>query len=163
MMKKWLSVLALTLSASAFAHGYKVGDIEIGHPWARATPAMSKNGGAYLTLHNMGKGDDALVSARGDIADKVELHTHLNDNGVMRMREVARVPVAAGQETALKPGSYHIMLIGLKKPLVEGERFPLVLTFDKAGEVKVEVVVDKVGAMGPAEAGAKHGDAGQMH
>lgn len=161
MMRKLLSVLALTLSASVFAHGYQLGDIKIDHPWARATPAMSKNGGAYLTLHNTGKGNDALLSARSDIADKVELHTHLNDNGVMRMREVPRVPVDAGQTTALQPGGYHVMLMGLKKPLVEGEKFPLVLKFDKAGEIKVDVMVDKVGAMGGADAGGMRGEHGK--
>ena len=121
--------------------------IEIENAWARATPGMAKNGGAYFTAKNMGKSADRIVGVSADVAEKVELHTHLNDNGVMRMRQVDGVDVPAGGEVAFKPGGYHIMFIGLHKPLKEGERFPVTLMFEKAGKQTVEIKVMGVGAM----------------
>ena len=83
------------------------------------------------------------------------MHTHLMDGDVMRMRQVEAVEVAAKGMAALKPGSHHIMLIGLKEPLIEGNSFPLTLTFEKAGKVAIEVKVEAVGSMGPG--GMDHG------
>ncbi|WP_206118773.1 copper chaperone PCu(A)C [Chromobacterium fluminis] len=154
-MQKTLSALLglCLLSAGAMAHEFKLGDMKIGHPWSRAMPESSPTGGVYLSLNNRGKTADKLLSASTPRAAKAELHTHLNDNGVMRMREVAGgVAVAAGQEVKFAPGSYHVMLMGLKQPLRVGDRFPLTLRFEKAGSVTVEVVVeDGVAAAAPAE------------
>jgi copper(I)-binding protein len=90
------------------------------------------------------------------VADHAELHTHLNDNGVMKMRQIPDIPVEAGATVKLQPGGLHIMLMDLKQPLKEGDKIPMTLRFEKAGEVKVDVHVDKVGAM-PAAAGAHAG------
>lgn len=154
-MRKTLSALLglCLLSAGAMAHEFKLGDIKIGHPWSRAMPESSSTGGVYLSLNNQGKTADKLLSASTPRAAKAELHTHLNDKGVMRMREVAGgVAVAGGQEVKFAPGSYHVMLMGLKQPLRVGDRFPLTLRFEKAGSVTVEVVVeDGVAAAAPAE------------
>lgn len=82
------------------------------------------------------------MSASTPRAERAEVHTHVNDNGVMRMRKVeGGVAVAPGQTVKFAPGSYHIMLLGLKQPLKAGDRFPLTLSFEKAGQVEVQVVV----------------------
>lgn len=146
-MRKSLFILAaLVSSAFAHAHSYQAGEVHIGHPWARATPGMSQNGAAYLTLENKGKTADRLISGSSPVAEKVELHTHLNENGVMKMRQVESITVDAGSSVAFKPGSYHVMLIGLRSPLKAGQRIPLTLVFEKSGQTTVEVQVDAVNA-----------------
>ena len=156
------SLLAATAGASAREHGAKrdmsgpyamSAGIQIENAWARATPGMSKNGGAYFTAKNTGKEMDRIVGVSADVSVKTELHTHLNDNGVMRMRQVEGVDVPAGGEVMFKPGSYHIMFIGLHKPLKEGDRFPVTLMFEKAGKKTVEINVMGIGAM---KGGMKH-------
>ncbi len=127
----------------------KAGDIAIEQPFARATPA--KVGGVFLTLKNAGGTADKLVKAASPVAETVELHTHIKDGDAMRMRAVENIPVPANGQTALEPGGYHVMLIGLKQPLKEGTSFPLTLTFEKAGSVTVTVPVQKAGA--PAASG----------
>lgn len=136
--------------SNAFAHEFKLGALTIGHPWARASAGPVRNGAAYLTVHNAGDAD-SLVAISGDVAERAELHTHLMEGDVMKMRRVDAVEVPAGGTAALEPGSFHVMLIGLAQPLKEGESFPLTLTFRDAGEVTVEVKVEAVGSMGPAE------------
>ncbi|RAS19082.1 hypothetical protein DFO50_102241 [Microvirgula sp. AG722] len=149
-MKTFVSAALLLLSSSAFAHSYTAGDVAIGHPWARATPGPVKTGAAYLTLQNKGKSADTLQGADGDVADRVEIHNHINDNGVLKMRRVDGVSVEPGQRVALQPGSYHIMLIGLKKPLLAGESFPLTLHFKRAGDVRVDVKIEATTSEAPA-------------
>ena len=95
-------------------------------------------------MSNTGKQADRLVAASVDVADHAELHTHLNDNGVMKMRQIPDIPVEAGATVKLQPGGLHIMLMDLKQPLKEGDKIPMTLRFEKAGEVKVDVHVDKV-------------------
>lgn len=140
------------LPAAAIAHSdekphhaaAKVGPITVTAPFARATPA--RNGGVFMTLRNAGAESDRLVKAASPVAASVELHTHLREGDAMRMRPVENIPVPAKGATALEPGGLHVMLIGLAKPLKEGERFPLTLTFERAGSVTIEVPVLKAGA-----------------
>lgn len=121
-----------------------VGDIAIAAPFARATPV--KVGGAFMLLKNSGKADDKLVKAASPVAEHVELHEHVMEGNAMRMRPVDGVPLPAGGTAELQPGGYHVMLIGLKHPLKEGDHFPLTLTFEKAGTVTIQVPVLKPGA-----------------
>jgi hypothetical protein len=153
---------ALTLAAiaPATAAEYKIGDITIVDPWARATPGTPRNGGAYLTIKG-GAGDDKLTSVVSDVAKRTQLHGHKNENGVMKMHAVDGVEIPAGGMAMLKPGGNHIMLMKLKHALKEGERFPMTLHFAKAGKVTVEVRILGVGAMGTG-ADAKHGGHGKM-
>ncbi|OBU87797.1 copper chaperone PCu(A)C [Chromobacterium subtsugae] len=146
-MKRFAAALfGLCLSGLAAAHSFQLGDIHIGHPWSRAMPATSPTGGVYLSLKNQGKTEDKLVSASTPRAEAAELHTHVNDNGVMRMRKVeGGVAIAPGQTVKFAPGSYHVMLMGLKQPLNKGDHFPLTLKFEKAGSVTVDVVVQDGG------------------
>ncbi|HEY9211540.1 MAG TPA: copper chaperone PCu(A)C [Ancylobacter sp.] len=142
--------IALTLFAAlpASAHDYKIGNLEIAHPWARMTPAGAKVGGGYLVIENEGAEPDRLVSATSDVSDRVEIHEMSVKDGIMTMRMLADgVEVPAKGKVALAPGGYHLMMMGLKKPLVEGERFKGTLTFAKAGTLNVEFAVE--GMSGP--------------
>ena len=160
------AVIALSLIFAAFApataHESKLGELMLDRPWARATPGAAKNGAAFMIIHNHGASPDRLLTAASEAAARVELHTHLNNNGVMQMREVDAIDVPAGGMAELKPGGFHVMLMGLKKPLKEGESFPLTLTFEKAGSTTVEVKVEGVGAMGSTSDGTQKMDHGKM-
>lgn len=147
------ALCALALSAPAFA-----GDIAVSSPWARASAPNAPNGACYLEIANTGREPDRLVSAASPAAAKVELHTHLMDNGVMKMRPVEAFEVSPGEPQVLRPGGNHIMLMGLKEPLKPGASFPVTLTFAKAGAVTVDVPVQAAGAMtGPDATPGAHG------
>jgi periplasmic copper chaperone A len=134
-------------------------NVTIVSPWARATPGGAKVGAAFLEIQANPGLEDKLVSAASGIAATVELHDHVREGAVMRMRKVDGIPIPAGKSVTLKPGGLHIMLIDLKEPLVEGGTIELTLTFEKSGAVGVKVPVQKVGAMGNAGSGSgsEHG------
>lgn len=136
------AVAALTIATATFAHDYTLGDLKIDHPWARASAGAAANGAAYMTISTAGTATDQLVKAASPVAEKVELHTHILDGDVMRMRPVSGITVNVGEPAVLRPGGLHVMLIGLKEPLKEGSQFPLTLTFEKAGTVTVQVDVE---------------------
>lgn len=120
--------------------------IAIANAWSRATPGGAAAGAAFFVIENRGANDDTLLGADAEVADSVELHTHIHDSGVMRMRAIERILVPAGGQATLQPGGDHVMLIGLRRPLVEGETFTLGLTFARAGHVAVPVTVKAIGA-----------------
>ncbi len=153
-MKKILALFLATLSVHAFAGAdVKAGDITIGHPWARATPGAVKNSAAFMVFDNKGAADK-LIGVSGDVAREIQIHTMITEAGVMKMREIKSLDIPANQKAELKPGGLHIMLIGLKDGLKEGQKFPLKLKFEKAGEVTVEITAEKAG--GHDHAGHKH-------
>jgi copper(I)-binding protein len=135
----YLSTLLLAASMTAIAAGPAT--IEVEHPWARESPPSVPNGAAYMTLVNQGRQPDQLLGVTGDVADKIELHAHLEEGGMMKMRQVDKIEVNPGEPTVLQPGGLHLMLIGLKKPLVAGQKFTLQLNFANAGKVPAEVAV----------------------
>ncbi|WP_152045153.1 copper chaperone PCu(A)C [Aureimonas psammosilenae] len=140
-----LSLLAF--SPSAFAHEFKAGSVEIGHPWSRATPPGAKVGAGYLTLKNEGSTPDRLVSATSPASAKVEVHEMAVKDGVMTMRPVTGgVEIPPGQTVAFKPSSFHLMLTDLKAPLKTGDKVPLTLIFEKGGAVEVYLQVEKMTA-----------------
>lgn len=150
-----LAAALLLATATAHAHEYKIGDIDIGHPWTRATPPVARTAAAYLALTNEGGEADRLVGAASPIASRAEFHTTEMEGNVMRMRHLPDgVPVPAGETVELKPGGLHIMLIDLSSPVEEGKRVPLTLTFEKAGSIDVELAV--TGARG-ADSHGGHG------
>lgn len=153
-MWKFVLLLAATANvaaAAAIADTIKSGDISVEQAWSRATPPGAGAGAVYMTLSTAGKGADRLVKVESTAAKSAELHTMSMDaGGVMKMRPVAAIEVNPGRKTELKPGGVHVMLIGLRKPLVEGDIVPLTLTFDKAGRVEVQARVGKAGAQGSA-------------
>jgi len=137
-----LAVLAvLTLPATGHAHDYKLGDLTIQHPWARASIGAAKAGAAYLEIVNEGKRPDLLIAAASPVAEHAKLHTHLVEGGVAKMRPVEAVEITPGEPAILQPGGLHIMLMGLKAPLVEGNMFPVTLTFERAGNITIQVIV----------------------
>ncbi len=135
------------LAPPAAAHEYALGALEIIHPWARASIGKARSGAAYLAIANNGATADRLVGARTQIAKKAGLHRSVMENGVMKMRPVEGIEIAPGETVVLEPGGFHVMLMGLKTPLVEGTRFPMTLIFEKAGSIAVEVTVQKAAAM----------------
>lgn len=133
---------------AAAAPGAAHNPIAIGQPWARPTPGGASVGVAYMTLTAQGAAD-RLIGIATPAAERAELHETIDDNGVMKMRAVDGLALPAGHPVALRPGGYHIMLMGLKQALKTGESFPLTLTFQHAGAVTVTVPVATIGgAMG---------------
>lgn len=126
-----------------------VGAIRIVDPWARATAGMAMVGAAYMTLANTGATADRLIEATSPVATKTELHTHIVEGDIMRMREVESIDLPPGETIELQPAGLHVMLIGLSAPLQMGEHFPLTLTFAEAGTATVEVEVLQPGAIEP--------------
>ncbi len=144
-----LFALILLLSAGA-THAQS---IVIDKAVARATVAKMPNGAAFLQIENKGA-DDVLLSGSSPAAAKVEIHTMSMDGNVMKMRALDQLELKAGQKLEMKPGNgVHIMLMGLKKPLSVGNKFPLTLNFRKAGKVDAIVEVADMGMP------MKHGDA----
>ena len=118
--------------------------VRIERPWARATAPGAEVAGGYLVIRNQGAAADRLVSASSPAAAKVELHVHINDNGVMKMREVQGYDVPAKGSFELKPGGAHLMFVDIKRPFKEGEKLPVRLKFEKAGEINVEFHVGRL-------------------
>jgi copper(I)-binding protein len=148
-------LLSLYLGGEAHAQSAPASTVVVEQPWARATPKGAKTGAAYMTLRNNGASVDRLMSATTPVADQVQLHKVTEDNGVSRMREVHNVELEPGAKIVFKPGEMHMMLVGLKQPLVEGQALPLTLQFERAGNIEVTVPIEKVGAM-------QHEDMGTM-
>ena len=147
-------LLGLGLGAPLAAHDHKAGAVRIGHPFATPSLAGTANGAAYIaTLENTGTKPDRLLRASTPVAERVELHTMaLDAGGVMRMREVGEIALAPKVPIRMRPGQgHHLMLIGLKRPLKEGETFPLALEFEHGGKVEAKVVVQvpRAGSAGP--------------
>lgn len=133
------------VAIGAHAHEFKLGAITIGHPYARATLPGQPSGGGYLKLDNAGAAD-RLVGVSADVSQSVELHSMSMDGNVMRMRPVDAIELPAGKTVELRPGGLHVMFMGLKAPLKQGDKFPLKLRFEKAGEVTVTVNVEGAAA-----------------
>ena len=138
----------------AAAATYRLGALTIESPWSRASVGGAGAGGAFMTIRNAGDRDDRLVLVESDVAGRIELHRTVMEGGVMRMRPVdGGIEIPAGGMAELRPGSFHVMLMGLAAPLEEGGRFPVTLGFEHAGTITVEVAVRAAGAM---DAGMPH-------
>ncbi|WP_194790273.1 copper chaperone PCu(A)C [Pseudomonas sp. UFMG81] len=147
MLKQALVLAALLLpGAYANAHEYSVGDLHIAHPWSLQLPPNAPNVAAYFVVHNNGKADDRLLSVDSPITDDAQLHEHvMSGAGAMKMQHVQSVVVPAGKDVVFAPSAYHVMIMQPKDRslLTDGKRFPLTLHFEKAGDVTVEVAVQK--------------------
>jgi periplasmic copper chaperone A len=140
------SLLAATASA-AYATEYKSGPLTVTDPWSRATPKGAQVAAGYMTITNNGTTPDRLVGGSSDVAGKVEVHEMTMNQGVMKMRPVkGGLEIKPGQSVELKPGSYHLMLEGLKKPIAPGDHIKATLAFEKAGNVNVEFDVRAMGS-----------------
>jgi len=115
--------------------------MQVTEAWSRATPPNMRIGVVYLNIHNRTEQDDALLSVTTSHAATVELHAVKTTDGLASMQRQTTWPVAAGATATLEPGGLHFMLMGMERPLVAGERFPLTLHFAKSSPVTVVVHV----------------------
>lgn len=136
-------VLGTLIAAPALA-GSAAESVSANEPYVRMVPTGIANTGAFMVLKNANDKDHKLVKAESPVAKAVELHTHANEGGVMKMRPVKDIEVKAKGEAVLKPGSLHVMLIGLKQELKEGDNVPITLTFEDGSSKKVEAPVRKI-------------------
>ena len=152
-MTRTAFILAIALSTCAgyaLAEDYTVGTIQIDNPWTRATPKGATIAGAYMTIKNKGSVPDRLVGGSAAVADKFEVHRMTMENGIAKMRPVeGGLEIKPGETVALKPGSLHVMLTGLKQPLEKGQKVKGTLQFEKAGKIDIEYAVEALGAMSP--------------
>lgn len=141
------AALALSLAMPAQAEDVTLGPLKISTPWARATPKGASVGGGYMKITNTGTTPDRLVGGASEVSQRFELHEMKMDNGVMKMRMLANgLEIKPGQTVELNPGGFHVMLIGLNKPLKKGEHFKATLQFEKAGKIDVDFAVESIGA-----------------
>ena len=158
LFKQTLFASALTLAsaigiAPGDAHEVKLGNIVIHHPWSRQSPKAADVAAGFMTITNTGKEDDRLIRATSGISTSAQIHDMRMEGVVMKMAELPDgVVIPAGGTVKLKPKSLHLMFIGLKQQVMEGEEFSGTLTFEKAGTVTVEY-----------EVAAPGGDMGDMH
>jgi len=139
MKSVWIMVLALFFSATSMAS-----ELMISGEYVRATPPHTKNTAAFFTIMNHGKNAVKLISASSNIAERVELHVHQHDNGVMKMRQVDSITIASHGHVDLQPGGYHVMFLGLKKSLKEGQTVTMTLSFDNGETIKLNAPVQTI-------------------
>ena len=156
------AIVLLAQTPATFAQQPAPSAIEVTQAWSRATPGGAPVGAGYLALTNRGAEADRLIGGSSEVAARVEVHEMSMDNGVMKMRELAGgLEVKPGETVTLKPGGHHLMLMGLKHGLKEGERFKAQLEFARGGKTEVEFVVQGMGAA--AAPGATAAPAAEHH
>ena len=142
MIRIVLFAVAMAFAASpAGAHEFQVGPLKIGHPWTRATPKGAPVAGGYLKIPNTGKEPDRLIGGSVSFAGRFEIHEMSHEGGVMKMRPLPKgIEIKPGETVELKPGSFHLMFMELKSPLVKDQkpRPKGTLVFEKAGTIEVE-------------------------
>ncbi|GAB4541994.1 MAG: hypothetical protein Kow0063_33410 [Anaerolineae bacterium] len=140
--KTILALVSVTvLILAACGPGSPGPQIRVEDAWARPVPAAGGNGAVFMRLANTGSASDQLVGGQSPAAGAVEVHKTTMAEGVMTMEHIPSLEVPARGEVLLKPGGYHIMLIGVTQPLSPGDSLPITLRFEKAGEMTVDVEV----------------------
>jgi len=145
-----LFAFAATLLLTRAVQASPQGSIQVSAAWARATPPGISVGAAYLLIRNAGAADN-LIRVDCPLAERVEMHSSTLVGGVMHMRPVTDLLLPAHGELRFAPESLHLMLLGLKSPLVAGEHVPLVLTFKSGVHVSADAVVRGLSEGGPSE------------
>jgi copper(I)-binding protein len=135
---RWLFLLWVFITSPALAQ------IQIENGWARATAPGAKIAAGYMTIRNAAATPDKLVAASSPAAERVETHLTVKDGDIFRMREVKGYEIPARGSFELKPGGAHLMLVNIKAPFKEGDKIPLTLRFERAGEVKTELQVGRL-------------------
>lgn len=153
MRGNWLATMVAAgltvIPVLAEAHEAASKGITVLHPWVRATPGGAKLTAGFLEI-KAGQGvRDRLVGVSTPAAGRGELHTHLKEGEIIKMRQIEAIEIPAGGSHILKPSGDHLMLIDLKQPLQEGDIVKLTLTFEKAGEISIDATVEPIGALGP--------------
>jgi copper(I)-binding protein len=142
----------LLIAAAALVAFPALAQVEIEQPWSRASAPGAQVASGYMVIRNTAAKPDRLVGASSAAAARVEMHVHIRDGEIMRMREVKGYDVPAKGRFELKPSGAHLMFVDLKAPFKEGQRIPVTLKFQNAGEVRTEFVVQKLGATAPHRA-----------
>ena len=148
-MRLLVLCFALALSAPACSQVHEKGDIQVRHPWSRATPPGAKVAVGYMEIRNRGQQPDRLVSASTPVAKRVEMHVTQREGEVMKMRQVESFEIPARERFTLRPGGSHLMLVDVVQPLQKGERFTMKLRFERAGELEIELEVQERGSRHP--------------
>jgi copper(I)-binding protein len=138
-MKIIITAFLILLSSNLWA-----ASVSIEGAYVRHMPPTQTVSGAFMTFKNSTDKDRAVVSVESDIAERVELHAHLHENGVMKMRQVEKIEIPAGGETALAPGGFHVMLIGLKQPLELGQMVAIKFNFDDGSSEQIQAEVKSI-------------------
>lgn len=133
------------------AQAESVTAITVERAYVRAVPPGQTNSAAYLVLHNTGTKEESLIAAASPAASKVELHTHLMEDGMMKMREIKEIEIPAATRITLQPGGLHLMLIGLTHQLIPGEKVPLTLIFEDGERQTIQAPVHNIDDAGEAE------------
>lgn len=139
---KLKALLLTTLTLSPFVQAKM--DVMTHHAYARATPPNAATSAVFAEIMNQGDTDRVIVSAATDVAGKVELHDVIKQGDVMKMRQIESITIPAQDKVALKPGSLHIMLFDLKKPLQEGEAIDVQITFANGQQHTFSAPIKKV-------------------
>lgn len=160
-MKPFLSLAALACAGlTAFAAPVSAAgvadQVSVVDSYVRMAPPGAKATGAFMTIRNAGDKDTQVISAASAAAKIVELHNHINDGGVMRMRQVKEIALPAKGEAQLKPGGYHVMLIDMNAPLKEGDHVVITLGFADGSSKEVHATVQRPTAGMPASGGMDH-------
>jgi periplasmic copper chaperone A len=148
-MNRAALAIALVFAACVAGHAddVMIGKVKLTAAWARATPKGATIGGGYLTITNTSNMPDRLENGTSDVSDRLEIHEMGMEKGVMKMREVTSgIEIKPRQTIKFEPSGYHIMFVGLKQPLKQGEHFKATLQFERAGSVPVDFVVEGIGA-----------------
>ena len=141
------------------AESYFLDKLEISNIWARATPGRARTAAVYITkIHNAGEVSDSLINIGSHLASRNSIHKTIVNAGIAKMRQVNALEIPAGHSVSLKPGGLHIMMVGIKNSLKEGDTFPLILEFEKSGKLEIVVTVGKIGSTNMIKIGhkAKH-------
>jgi hypothetical protein len=139
---KYLGLLIFSISLLLCNPAFAA--LTVDNAYVRATPPHAKNSAAFMSIHNGDRKELHLIAASSDIAERVELHNHIMEDGMMKMRRVRQISIPAENNTSLQPGGYHIMLLGLKKALKESETIALKLYFDNDEEIIVDAPVKQI-------------------
>jgi len=129
-------------------------DIRVSDAWLRALPAVSRVNSAYLEIHNGGERDDRLLAVRSPLAEAVTIHRSVQIDNAYRMQPVEALPIPAGTRVTLQSGAHHLMLTGVRRSPAAGERVPLTLTFERAGDIQVQAEVRPRERAAPRESAA---------
>ena len=140
---KRLSMLAAGLLFSAGVLAGAADNVSVQDPYVRLAPPNAAATGAFMVIRNTGDKDVKVIKADNPVSKATELHTHLNEGGVMKMRPVQAIEIKAKGEAVLKPGGLHVMMIDLKAPMKEGDSVPITLTFDDGSSKQVDAKVVK--------------------
>ena len=154
---------ATLLASSAWAESAQPAAVTISTPWARATPGGATTGAAYVTITAPAAAGDTLLSVETTAADHAELHEHIHEGDVMKMRRVDKLEIKPGTSVTMEPMGYHLMLVGLKAPLKAGDTIHLSLSFQSSGKVAVDAPVIAIGAAAPKGPAVLSPDAAPGH